>query len=99
VPASVPALESAPTSVAAPDSLSFDRNYKTGDVDPDIKRLQLFLNAEGFVLAQTGPGSPGQETNMFGARTRGALIRFQAFHDLPATGYFGPLTRGLLNAL
>lgn len=96
--ASVLVPESTPTNTARQDSLSFDRNYKTGDIDPDIQRLQIFLNTHGFLLASTGPGSPGQETTMFGARTRGALMRFQKAHDLPATGYFGPLTRGLLNA-
>ena len=30
--------------------------------------------------------------------TYAALIKFQEAHGLPATGYFGPLTRAAINA-
>ena len=58
--------------------------------------LQKFLNAHGFVVAQTGAGSPGHETSFFGLATYRALKRFQTGQGLPATGFFGPLTRAAL---
>jgi Putative Ig domain/Putative peptidoglycan binding domain len=60
--------------------------------------LQQFLNTHGFTVATTGPGSPGNE-NFFGAKTFQALKKFQQAHNLPATGYLGPLTRTLISHL
>jgi len=63
------------------------------DTGSDIQSLQQFLNAQGFMVAQSGAGSPGEETTVFGNHTYQALIKFQAAHGLPTTGFFGPLTR------
>ena len=66
----------------------------------DVRALQQFLNAQGFVISKTGPGSPGSETSLFGALTKAALGKFQlAHHIAPAAGFFGPLTRGLVQSL
>lgn len=59
---------------------------KTGDIDPDVKELQKFLNNEGFYVAKTGPGSPGNETEKFGAGTREALKAFQEVHRVGILG-------------
>jgi peptidoglycan hydrolase-like protein with peptidoglycan-binding domain len=64
----------------------------------DILQLQQWLNTNGYPLAQTGVGSPGQETDIFGPHTYRAPLKFQAAHDLPQTGYFGPLTRAAIAA-
>ena len=56
-------------------------------------RLQQYLNTHGSPVAASGPGSPGMETTKFGALTYSALIKFQKAHNLPPTGFFGPLTR------
>lgn len=78
----------------------FKKNLATGTINNDVKELQKFLNTHGFVLAKSGPGSPGQETNKFGAFTRYALIQFQKAKKIfPALGYFGPLTRKIMNAM
>ncbi len=79
-------------------SASFIREHKRGDTGSDIKQLQIFLNTHGFPLAPNGPGSSGQETNVFGTRTYQALMKFQKILGLPATGYLGPLTKTALNA-
>jgi peptidoglycan hydrolase-like protein with peptidoglycan-binding domain len=69
------------------------------DEGPDILALQQFLNTHGFPLVSTGWGSPGNETDTFGLHTYAALIKFQEANNLPATGYFGPLTRALLGSM
>jgi len=73
---------------------SISRNMTTGSSGPDVRDLQKFLNARGFMIAGSGAGSPGNETEYFGSLTRLALARFQAAHGIsPAAGYFGPITR------
>jgi Putative peptidoglycan binding domain len=89
------------TKPAAPGAshVSITHNHRLGDHSTDILALQQFLNTHGFTVATTGPGSPGRETNLFGAKTFQALKKFQQAHSLPATGYLGPLTRALINTL
>jgi len=77
----------------------FTTNLQLWDTGPDVQSLQQFLNVQGFVVAQSGAGSPGHETTTFANHTYQALLRFQAAHDLPATGFFGPLTRATVNSL
>ena len=77
---------------------TFTKNYTSGNQGSDIKRLQQFLNANGFTVATKGAGSPGSETTYFGSLTRLALIHFQKAHKIyPSVGYFGPLTRAYIN--
>lgn len=57
---------------------SFTKYLKRGQTDFDVKRLQIFLNSDiDTKLTNTGAGSPGKETNYFGALTYDAVIRFQ----------------------
>src|ERR1700704_2790406 len=77
---------------------AFLKNLQLRDAGPDVQLLQKFLNALGFLIAQAGPGSPGNETIVFGLRTFRALVRYQQAHAFPATGFFGPLTRGAINS-
>jgi len=80
-----------------PASFNFTHNYQLRDVGEDIKLLQRYLNIHGFDLAPTGLGSPGNETTTFGMLTYKALVKFQLAHNVPGTGFLGPLTRGALN--
>jgi len=82
-----------PSSSSAPP---FTRNLQLNTAGEDVRALQSFLNANGFAVAASGSGSPGNETTTFGMATYRALVSFQAAHGLPATGYFGPLTRKLI---
>jgi putative peptidoglycan binding protein len=84
----------------------FDHNLDVGAVDSDVRELQIYLNANGFSVADDGPGSPGHEVDVFDANTRIALGKFQAAHAtqilLPfgitkATGRFGNATRKYIN--
>ncbi len=76
----------------------FINNLSSGMVHPDVKELQKYLNTHGFLVAQNGPGSIGNETIKFGALTKSALIKFQIANKIsPAVGFFGPITRGVVN--
>jgi hypothetical protein len=83
---------------AANSTVSFTQNGQLWDEGPDILALQRFLNTHGYILTPTGNGSPGNETDIFGPHTYRALIKFQSANNLPPTGYFGPLTRALINS-
>ncbi len=79
---------------------NFTRNLTVGSRGEDVKCLQELLNDQGFLINQTGPGSPGQETNYFGFLTQKALANFQVANNIsPSLGYFGPSTREFINNL
>jgi hypothetical protein len=87
---------------------NFTRALKAGAEGNDVKNLQIFLNSHGFPLSGTGPGSPGNETQIFGAKSWAALVRFQEAHaeDILqplglkyGTGIFGPSTLKFINGL
>ncbi|MDD5750183.1 MAG: cohesin domain-containing protein [Candidatus Pacebacteria bacterium] len=92
-----------------PASFSFNRNLKLGARVTDVFYLQIILNSDPeTMIAPSGVGSPGKETNYFGIRTYGALIKFQQkyYQDIlsktsskKATGITGPLTRVKLNQI
>jgi len=66
---------------------TFVQNHQLWDEGPDILALQRWLNAQGFLVAQTGYGSPGNETTTFGLHTYHALLEFQEAHGLPVSPY------------
>ncbi|MBI5126329.1 MAG: beta-propeller fold lactonase family protein [Candidatus Taylorbacteria bacterium] len=68
-----------------------------GSRSNSVQLLQKFLNNQGFVIAKSGPGSPGNETDYFGVLTQKALAAFQKKNNInPASGFFGPITRGVI---
>jgi len=80
-------------------TFKFLKDLKTGSINSDVKELQKFLNSNGYILAASGPGSIGNETDTFGKFTREALARFQAANKIsPAVGFFGPITRTFINS-
>lgn len=89
-------------------SYTFTRNLVMGSTGADVKELQKFLNAQGFLVAVVGLGSPGNETTYFGGLTKTALIRFQDAHKqeilapvglTKGTGFFGSSTRNKVHGL
>jgi stage II sporulation protein D len=79
---------------------TFTRNLTIGSVGEDVLALQKFLNNNGYTLATSGPGSPGNETTYFGILTRDALAKFQMANSIaPAAGFFGPATRARVTAI
>lgn len=100
-------ISSGPQSSRAASSVAqtFYRDLKLGDSGMDVLALQKILNRSGIIIATTGPGSPENETSLFGAKTKNAVIRFQEqYRDeilspsglQRGTGYVGAKTRNLL---
>ena len=87
------------TSGGSTSSGAFTRNLSLGMSGEDVRALQVFLNSHGFVITTYGPGSPGNEVIVFGLKTQAALIGFQRANGLPATGFFGALTRAKVEAI
>jgi peptidoglycan hydrolase-like protein with peptidoglycan-binding domain len=107
----LPGTQSSPTPTSSPPSvqsqgstlqngggITLTKNHQIWDRGADIRALQKFFNAHGFIIATTGSGSPGSETSIFGTHTYQALIKFQQSKDLPQTGYLGPMTRAALGS-
>jgi len=76
----------------------FTRDLTVGSTGADVKELQKFLNANGFVVSASGAGSVGNESMYFGPATRSALGKYQASKGItPTAGYFGAKTRTAVN--
>ena len=92
-----------------PEGFTFKNNLREGMVSEDIRYLQRFLNSHtGTQIASSGLGSPGMETNYFGALTKAAVIKFQNMYTSEVlsqwgltrgNGYVGQSTRKKLNEL
>ncbi len=78
-----------------------------GEKNEEVKILQQILNKNGFVIAENGVGSPGNEGNFYGPATRAAVIKFQIAKGLlnekdvnaPGYGLVGPKTLQKLKEL
>jgi peptidoglycan hydrolase-like protein with peptidoglycan-binding domain len=81
-------------------------NLRLGSTGVDVQRLQKYLNDQGVVVASTGPGSSGNETQYYGPATARAVSRFQELHAdailsplylTKGTGNFYMATRSFVN--
>lgn len=71
----------------------FTIDMTVGRSGVEVTNLQKFLMSKGHSI-------PAGATGFFGEQTRSALAQFQAQNGIsPAIGYFGPMTRGKVNAL
>ncbi|MFA5830278.1 MAG: peptidoglycan-binding protein [Candidatus Paceibacterota bacterium] len=106
----LPAKNTAPSGQTAQTASSgnvFTKDLKLGDTDPQVLLLQKFLNEDpDTMVAESGAGSPGNETTYFGQKTKTAVIKLQNKHYgevlapnglATGTGYFGPSTRAMAN--
>ena len=94
-------LSNTPSSEIRRSVASFKRPLDLGDKGEDVRSLQIFLNAQGFTVSNTGAGSAGQETTYFGPATKAALKKYQEAHSKDileplgleaGTGYLGKST-------
>lgn len=90
-------------------SFVFNKNLSKGMTSPDVKNLQMVLNYAPLTqVAETGAGSPNDESTYFGNATKNAVIAFQNIFAnqilapnglTSSTGYVGSATRAVLNGL
>ncbi len=101
-------VPSTPVVTEPTPTVTFTKNLKPGDTDPQVQLLQQFLNTHGYPIATTGAGSPGHESTYFGSLTKAALIKFQNDHAAEiltplglteGTGYFYTVTREYVNSI
>ncbi len=104
----LPGTEPVINNVTGSANTNFSRNLTVGMEGEDVKALQQFLNRNGFTIANSGAGSPGNETTYYGEATASALARFQTKYAsetlapiglTTASGYFGELTRAKVRAM
>lgn len=75
--------------------VGFNNNLTVGSTGYDVVRLQTWLVQNGYLTMPNGVAM-----GYFGGLTRAALVKFQLAQGIkPPVGYFGPITRGILNAL
>ncbi len=89
-----------------PSNQVLTENLVLGTISPQVKILQQFLNQDlSTQIAQSGPGSNGQETEKFGSLTKEAVIKFQIKYGIikdrtdQFAGTVGPNTREKINLL
>lgn len=77
------------------------RDLQQGSTGADVLSLQKFLNTmTGTMIASSGAGSPGNETQYFGGLTKAAVIKFQTLYNItPIAGYAGAKTRAQIAAV
>lgn len=91
-------------SVSAQSEVLLTQTLRFGMSHAQVRTLQQKLNALGFTITESGPGSPGNETTLFGALTLAAVRRFQCEQkivcsgdqDTDGYGLVGPKTRAAL---
>lgn len=76
-------------------SAAFNTNLTVGSTGADVSALQSWLISKGFSIPSISSGAA--QPGYFGAQTKAAVTAYQASVGLPATGFVGPLTRGILN--
>ncbi|HMO79047.1 MAG TPA: peptidoglycan-binding domain-containing protein [Candidatus Paceibacterota bacterium] len=81
-------------SPAAP-AVAFTRDLTIGSTGSDVVALQDLLIARGHLVMPAGVSK-----GYFGTLTQQALAKMQAANGIsPAAGFFGPITRNLVNSL
>jgi hypothetical protein len=69
-----------PSGQSSTSKYFFSNEMSLHDTGEEVRQLQIFLNDHGFLVAESGPGSKGSETDYFGIATYEAVKRFQEFY-------------------
>ncbi len=77
------------------ESYTFPNDLYVGASGQDVSNMQTQLINLGFDISSISSGATSK--GYFGQQTKDALIRYQTANSIPATGFFGPLTRGRWN--
>ncbi len=92
--AQIAALSGSSTTTSGAGCYAFTMTEQMGSSGGEVMWVQKFLNSHGAQVASSGAGSPGNESNYFGALTKAALAKWQAANGVsPAAGYWGPISR------
>lgn len=75
---------------------TFTRDLRLGSEGPDVAALQKFLISKGFDIPNITRGQTPY--GYFGGATKVALQNYQRSVGIEATGFFGPVTRAMVNA-
>lgn len=81
-----------------PKEVPFPKDLKLGMSDPDVIKLQKFLNSHHCHVAYFGPGSQGNETGYFGQMTMFAVMKFQWINKFLPTGVWNKQCRDKANS-
>ena len=85
-------LPTASTTVVMP-TYQFTKLLKKGMKDSDVKELQKYLGSKGFEVT-----SRGNETSLFGSKTKSELMLFQKSVGIKSTGILGSVTQEYINS-
>ncbi len=84
------------TDTGAHAQQAFTRNLQQGSSGTDVLMLQSFLNRdEDTQVAETGPGSEGNETSYYGQATKNSVIKYQKENGLGKSMGFFTLYSGI----
>lgn len=89
---------------------TFSEDLSTGDSGEEARLVQVFINevVPGIQVAESGAGSPGNETDYYGSLTAAAVSEFQEQYSAEVldpvnlssgSGYWGPSSRAHANTL
>ncbi len=74
---------------------NFSEDLFIGSRGDNVVTLQNWLISNGYDIPSISSGAANR--GYFGSQTKTAVIKYQTEHSVPATGFFGPMTREKLN--
>lgn len=83
-------------SFVSAQNFTFNNDLSVGTTGSDVVQLQTWLISNGFDIPAISSGAASK--GFFGSQTKAAVAAYQNSVNLPAYGYFGPMTRGWINS-